>query len=220
MHVWLLLTFAVEVPIPLVLVLSNVPLPCLHAVPMCSPGALQCTLWPRELFSISAFASVPTVLPSVDICGLSSSHTPTTHRHTMSQSGPPADAKQAQAAALQELEAAQKRKRAIDTSLVSCLGFTPFIIERVAAMAPQVQRYLNKLTRRPMLSRLYMRMRTSTWKNRRFQAGTSSRLVGSDNVARAILYPCPTRGWPPSDIQARYGLSICPLVGLACSRSP
>lgn len=37
----------------------------------------------------------------------------------MSQSGPPADAKQAQAAALQELEAAQKRKRAIDTSLVS-----------------------------------------------------------------------------------------------------
>lgn len=38
---------------------------------------------------------------------------------TMSQSGPPADAKQAQAAALQELEAAQKRKRAIDTSLVS-----------------------------------------------------------------------------------------------------
>ena len=36
----------------------------------------------------------------------------------MSQTGPPADAKQAQAAALQELEAAQKRKRAIDTSLV------------------------------------------------------------------------------------------------------
>jgi chromatin modification-related protein EAF6 len=41
----------------------------------------------------------------------------------MSQSGPPADAKQAQAAALQELEAAQKRKRAIDTSLVG----TPLI---------------------------------------------------------------------------------------------
>ena len=37
----------------------------------------------------------------------------------MSQSGPPADAKQAQAAALQELELAQRRKRAIDTSLVS-----------------------------------------------------------------------------------------------------
>ena len=37
----------------------------------------------------------------------------------MSQSGPPADAKQAQAAALQELDAAQKRKRAIDTSLAS-----------------------------------------------------------------------------------------------------
>ncbi|KAL7420735.1 hypothetical protein Q5752_004686 [Cryptotrichosporon argae] len=35
----------------------------------------------------------------------------------MSQSGPPADAKQAQAAALAELEAAQKRKRAIDTKL-------------------------------------------------------------------------------------------------------
>lgn len=38
----------------------------------------------------------------------------------MSQSGPPADAKQAQAAALQELDAAQRRKRAIDTQLV-CL---------------------------------------------------------------------------------------------------
>ena len=37
----------------------------------------------------------------------------------MSQAGPPADAKQAQAAALQELEAAQKKKRAMDTSLVS-----------------------------------------------------------------------------------------------------
>jgi chromatin modification-related protein EAF6 len=36
----------------------------------------------------------------------------------MSQSGPPADAKQAQAAALAELENAQRRKRAIDTSLV------------------------------------------------------------------------------------------------------
>ncbi|OCF37272.1 hypothetical protein I316_01181 [Kwoniella heveanensis BCC8398] len=37
----------------------------------------------------------------------------------MSQSGPPADAKQAQAAALQELEAAQRRKRAIDTTLAN-----------------------------------------------------------------------------------------------------
>lgn len=36
----------------------------------------------------------------------------------MSTSGPPADAKQAQAAALQELEAAQRKKRAIDASLV------------------------------------------------------------------------------------------------------
>lgn len=36
----------------------------------------------------------------------------------MSSSGPPADAKQAQAAALAELEAANKRKRVIDTSLV------------------------------------------------------------------------------------------------------
>jgi len=138
----------------------------------------------------------------------------------MSQSGPPADAKQAQAAALQELEAAQKRKRAIDTSLVSCLGSTPFITERVALLASQVQRYLNKLTYRPMSSRLYMRMRISTWKNRHCQAGTSSRLVGSDNVARVILYPCPTRGWASSDIQARHGLSTCPLVDLACSRSP
>nr|XP_031864435.1 uncharacterized protein CI109_000349 [Kwoniella shandongensis]KAA5531507.1 hypothetical protein CI109_000349 [Kwoniella shandongensis] len=37
----------------------------------------------------------------------------------MSNSGPPADAKQAQAAALQELEAAQRRKRAVDTSLAN-----------------------------------------------------------------------------------------------------
>ncbi|WVQ84989.1 hypothetical protein IAT38_007153 [Cryptococcus sp. DSM 104549] len=37
----------------------------------------------------------------------------------MSNSGPPADAKKAQAAAIQELEAAQKRKRAIDTSLAN-----------------------------------------------------------------------------------------------------
>jgi hypothetical protein len=36
----------------------------------------------------------------------------------MSNQGPPADAKQAQAAALQELEAAQRKKRVIDTSLV------------------------------------------------------------------------------------------------------
>lgn len=36
----------------------------------------------------------------------------------MSQQGPPADAKQAQAAALQELEAAQRRKREADANLV------------------------------------------------------------------------------------------------------
>lgn len=36
----------------------------------------------------------------------------------MSQQGPPADAKQAQAAALAEIESAQRRKRAIDTQLV------------------------------------------------------------------------------------------------------
>ena len=36
----------------------------------------------------------------------------------MSQSGPPADAKQAQAAALQEIEAAKKKKTAIDNQLV------------------------------------------------------------------------------------------------------
>jgi hypothetical protein len=37
---------------------------------------------------------------------------------TMSQSGPPADAKQAQAAAIQEIEAAKKKKNAIDSQLV------------------------------------------------------------------------------------------------------
>lgn len=37
----------------------------------------------------------------------------------MSTTGPPADAKQAQAAALQELENAQRKKRGIDTTLVS-----------------------------------------------------------------------------------------------------
>ncbi|WWC62846.1 uncharacterized protein I303_105444 [Kwoniella dejecticola CBS 10117] len=37
----------------------------------------------------------------------------------MSQSGPPADAKQAQAAAMAELEAAQRKKRAIDTTLAN-----------------------------------------------------------------------------------------------------
>jgi hypothetical protein len=36
----------------------------------------------------------------------------------MSQSGPPADAKQAQAAAIQEIEAAKKKKNAIDSQLV------------------------------------------------------------------------------------------------------
>ncbi|ORY22022.1 histone acetyltransferase subunit NuA4-domain-containing protein [Naematelia encephala] len=37
----------------------------------------------------------------------------------MSQSGPPADAKQAQAAAHAELDAALKRKRAVDTNLAN-----------------------------------------------------------------------------------------------------
>ncbi|EIW67702.1 hypothetical protein TREMEDRAFT_33187 [Tremella mesenterica DSM 1558] len=37
----------------------------------------------------------------------------------MSQSGPPADAKQAHAAVLADAEAAIKRKRAIDTALAS-----------------------------------------------------------------------------------------------------
>ncbi|WWC88424.1 uncharacterized protein L201_003335 [Kwoniella dendrophila CBS 6074] len=37
----------------------------------------------------------------------------------MSQQGPPADAKQAQAAALAELEAAQKKKRQIDATLAN-----------------------------------------------------------------------------------------------------
>lgn len=48
---------------------------------------------------------------------------PSTH-HTpaMSTQGPPADAKQAQAAALQEIEAAQRRKRALDMSLVRTLS--------------------------------------------------------------------------------------------------
>lgn len=39
-------------------------------------------------------------------------------QYIMSSTGPPADAKQAQAAALAELEAAQRKKRAIDTTLV------------------------------------------------------------------------------------------------------
>jgi len=39
----------------------------------------------------------------------------------MSTQGPPADAKVAQAAALREIEAAQRRKRAVEMSLVSCL---------------------------------------------------------------------------------------------------
>jgi multidrug resistance efflux pump len=37
----------------------------------------------------------------------------------MSSTGPPADAKQAQATALAELEAAQRKKRAIDTTLAN-----------------------------------------------------------------------------------------------------
>ncbi|TXT07150.1 hypothetical protein VHUM_03320 [Vanrija humicola] len=37
----------------------------------------------------------------------------------MSTQGPPADAKQAQAAALHEIEAAQRRKRALDMSLAT-----------------------------------------------------------------------------------------------------
>ncbi|KAL1405472.1 hypothetical protein Q8F55_009104 [Vanrija albida] len=37
----------------------------------------------------------------------------------MSTQGPPADAKQAQAAALHEIEAAQRRKRALDMSLAN-----------------------------------------------------------------------------------------------------
>ncbi|RSH78270.1 uncharacterized protein EHS24_002735 [Apiotrichum porosum] len=37
----------------------------------------------------------------------------------MSTQGPPADAKQAQAAALQEIEAAQRRKRALDMNLAN-----------------------------------------------------------------------------------------------------
>lgn len=40
----------------------------------------------------------------------------------MSQQGPPADAKQAQAAALQEIEAAQRRKRALEVNLVRLLA--------------------------------------------------------------------------------------------------
>lgn len=36
----------------------------------------------------------------------------------MSQQGPPADAKQAQAAALHDIEAAQRRKRALEVNLV------------------------------------------------------------------------------------------------------
>ena len=47
----------------------------------------------------------------------------------MSTSGPPADAKQARAAALQELETAQRKKRAIDTQLV-CPHFMSFLNER------------------------------------------------------------------------------------------
>lgn len=42
---------------------------------------------------------------------------------TMSQSGPPADAKQAQAAAIQEIEAAKKKKNAIDSQLVRPFTF-------------------------------------------------------------------------------------------------
>ena len=57
-------------------------------------------------------ASITNCLPFQD------HHHLTRLTHTMSQSGPPADAKQAQAAALQEIEAAERKKRAIDTQLV------------------------------------------------------------------------------------------------------
>jgi hypothetical protein len=47
----------------------------------------------------------------------------TVNTQAMSQSGPPADAKQAQAAAIQEIEAAKKKKNAIDSQLVRPLTF-------------------------------------------------------------------------------------------------
>lgn len=48
---------------------------------------------------------------------------------TMSTQGPPADAKQAQAAALQEIEAAQRRKRVLELGLVSfyCVAVSEWV---------------------------------------------------------------------------------------------
>lgn len=47
----------------------------------------------------------------------------------MSTQGPPADAKQAQAAALHEVEAAQRRKRALDVNLVSVLASGSWMVD-------------------------------------------------------------------------------------------
>lgn len=107
-------------------------------------------------------------LPITDIRSLSLSTSICTlpvKQYNMSQQGPPADAKQAQAAALAEIEAAQRRKRAIDTQLVSSWDVSS------QSFFPSCDSYCV----RPILRSRYIASKEATSKRRLLPEVTSSR---------------------------------------------